>query len=110
MSLIDDMKCDGCGSDLRGEEIPSEDLHFYNSGPAGEPLYSIEDYIAVFDQLENPTTHYSRVIGVEYGYDSPERYDGVSEWRCPDCGRREGRWSGKVLQDDELEPRFGGRP
>jgi predicted RNA-binding Zn-ribbon protein involved in translation (DUF1610 family) len=25
---------------------------------------------------------YSRLIGVEY----PDRYDGVWEWRCPDCG------------------------
>lgn len=44
---------------------------------------------------------YSRVIGVEY----QGGYDGVSEWRCPDCGRREGRWSGRVLGDDETEER-----
>lgn len=50
---------------------------------------------------------YSRVIGVEYAYGSPERYDGVSEWRCPYCGRREGRWSGRVLVHGEVEPRFG---
>lgn len=48
---------------------------------------------------------YSRIIGVEY----QGGYDGVSEWRCPDCGRREGRWSGKVLQDGETEPRYGGQ-
>jgi len=42
---------------------------------------------------------YSRVIGVEY----QGGYDGVSEWRCPDCGRREGRFSGKVLEDGETE-------
>ena len=27
-------------------------------------------------------THYSRVVGIEY----PEKYDGVWEWQCPDCG------------------------
>jgi hypothetical protein len=42
---------------------------------------------------------YSRVIGVEY----QGGYDGVSEWHCPDCGRREGRFSGKVLGDGEFE-------
>ena len=47
---------------------------------------------------------YSRVIGVEY----EGGYDGVSEWRCPDCGRREGRWTGNVLTDGDSEPRYGG--
>lgn len=56
---------------------------------------------------ERGGTTYSRVIGVEYPYGSPERYDGVSEWQCPDCGRREGRWTGKVLEDGEIEKRFG---
>lgn len=51
---------------------------------------------------------YSRIIGVEYEHGSPERYDGVSEWRCPFCGTRWGRWSGKILQPNELEKRFGG--
>lgn len=48
---------------------------------------------------------YSRVIGVEY----QGGYDGVSEWICPDCGRREGRWTGKVLGEGEIEPRYGGK-
>lgn len=51
----------------------------------------------------------SRVIGVEYAYGDPNRYDGVSEWRCPDCGYREGRWTGRHLADQEAEPRFGER-
>lgn len=46
-------------------------------------------------------------IGVEYSYDHPERYDGVSEWRCGRCGRREGRWTGKVLTGGSSEPRLG---
>jgi len=52
---------------------------------------------------------YSRLIGVEYPYGHKDRYDGVSEWRCPDCGTRTGRWSGRVLADGETEPRWGGR-
>ena len=51
---------------------------------------------------------YSRLIGVEYAYGHKDRYDGVSEWRCPDCGVRVGRWSGRVLADGETEPRYGG--
>ncbi|EKE19660.1 MAG: hypothetical protein ACD_8C00124G0009 [uncultured bacterium] len=46
--------------------------------------------------------------GVEYNYTSPERYDGISEWVCLDCGFRVGRWSGKELKDGEIEKRYGG--
>lgn len=37
-------------------------------------------------------------------------YDGISELRCNDCGTRTGRWSGKILKDNEMERRFGGEP
>jgi len=46
-------------------------------------------------------------MGHIYGYDSPHRYDGVSEWHCLDCGCRWGRWSGKILAPGEVEPRYG---
>lgn len=50
-------------------------------------------------------------LGVEYAYGEPERYDGISEWRCQTCGYREGRWSHRALADGEPEPRYGiGRP
>lgn len=44
---------------------------------------------------------------VEYAHGHPERYDGISEYRCNRCGRREGRWTGNVLSDGASEPRFG---
>jgi hypothetical protein len=66
--------CRFCGSDLRGPEIPEDDRKHYGG-----------------------KTHFSRVIGVEYGYGSPFRYDGVSEWRCPDCSVRINRWTHEVL-------------
>lgn len=86
MSLATADTCSGCGTSLLGDPIPEEWRDKYYGG----------------------ATHYRRVIGVEYAYGNPERYDGVSEWRCPDCGRREGRWSGRVLADEEIEPRYGG--
>lgn len=51
-------------------------------------------------------------FAVQYPYDHPEHYDGTSEYQCGRCGRREGRWSGKVLTsngkgDTSSEPRFG---
>lgn len=46
---------------------------------------------------------------VEYNYSSPERYDGISEIDCKDCGVRIGRWSGKELAKGEIEKRYGGK-
>ena len=50
------------------------------------------------------------MIGVEYSPEMPEHYDGVSEWRCLKCGLRVGRWSEKVLADNEIERKLGGEP
>jgi len=44
---------------------------------------------------------------VEYGYPHPESWDGVSEIKCLECGKRVGRWSGRVLEGDDYENRFG---
>lgn len=46
-------------------------------------------------------------LAAEYPHDHPEHYDGVSEYRCPRCGRREGRWTGAVLTVGASEPRLG---
>lgn len=46
-------------------------------------------------------------IGVEYAWNHPHHYDGISEWLCELCRTRWGRWSGRVLKDGECERRFG---
>ncbi len=46
-------------------------------------------------------------FSIEYAYDHPEHYDGVSEYSCSRCGRREGRWTGTVLAGGASEPRLG---
>lgn len=46
-------------------------------------------------------------IIVEYGYGSPERYDGVSEFLFRPCGHRYGRWTGMPLPRGFIEPRLG---
>lgn len=49
----------------------------------------------------------ANVVGVEYDGLDPLYYDGVSEWKCINCGLREGRWSGKQLTGDEQEKPYG---
>lgn len=56
------------------------------------------------------------IMMVEYAYDNPQHYDGISEYVCynafkmtrdiPTCDYRVGRWCGKELQSRELETRF----
>ena len=43
-------------------------------------------------------------LGVEYWWGSAWHYDGVSEWRC--SHGRFGRWCGKQLIENEVEPPF----
>lgn len=43
---------------------------------------------------------------VEYWYGSRYRYDGVSEHQCLKCGKRWGRWCGKELKSNEVEPPY----
>ena len=49
------------------------------------------------------------IVFVEYSYDHPDHYDGVSEIKCMACGARFGRWSGKELGPDESEKRPGSK-
>ena len=46
----------------------------------------------------SPPYKFSRLIGVEYAYDHPQHYDGVSEWACPDCDTRWYRFQPKPMQ------------
>jgi hypothetical protein len=60
--------------------------------------------------MSKPRTHCEKMMmGVEYGYPDPYRYDGVSEWRCTVCSYREGRWTGRELKEGEQEPPYGNK-
>lgn len=86
VNVYDAEACPKCGTSWIGAVIPEADRpHFGNQ------------------------THFKRgPIGVEYGI-GPERYDGISEYTCPDCKTRWGRWTGKEIASGYLESRFGER-
>jgi transposase-like protein len=44
----------------------------------------------------------TNIIGIEYDYLSPYHYDGISEWRCEDCGYRINRFTGQELKEGEI--------
>lgn len=54
-----------------------------------------------------PRCNGTNIVGVEYNYTDPYRYDGISEWDCMDCKYRQGRWTEKELKDGVQEPPFG---
>jgi hypothetical protein len=62
--------CPLCKSDWQGVEIPIEHRENYAEG----------------------TTHFSRLIGIEI----QGGYDGVSYWKCPDCGATWNRFTGEL--------------
>ena len=51
----------------------------------------------------------TNIVMVEYSWDMPNHYDGVSEIDCLDCKARFGRWSGRELINNETEKPFGGK-
>lgn len=54
----------------------------------------------------SPPYRWRREIGIEYCL-TKEDYDGISEYRCPDCNTRFGRWTGTIIPDGYIESRFG---
>ena len=77
--------CPVCAFSFQGKEIAEEHRESYYGGK----------------------THYSTLVAIEYPYGHPQRYDGVSEYMCPNCKTRWGRWTGNILGENESEPRFG---
>lgn len=65
--------CPYCNANLVGEPIPLESQEAYGD------------------------THFSRLIGIELSYDHPDHYDGVSFWKCPDCGTEDSVFSSPDL-------------
>ena len=67
--------CPHCNTDLNGEKIPEESRGFFGD-----------------------KTHFSRLMGIEDG-----SYDGVSYWRCPDCGVVWDRFTGEISKSKTIE-------
>lgn len=70
---MNDYKCSVNGCDLKGEKIPEDySDHYYD-------------------------THFSKAIGIQIrGY-----YDGMSFYKCPECGGMWCRFTGKTVKDEQ---------
>lgn len=45
--------------------------------------------------------------GVEYDHNHPEHIDGVSEWICTVCETAFGRWTKRILINNDYERKYG---
>lgn len=99
-------ECPVCNITWEGDEIPDglmkANPQAYDTRDKAEEAARSYGWTS-----ENKAKFSANVIAVEYAYDDPDHYDGISEWRCLVCESRIGRWSGKVLGEEESEPVLG---
>jgi hypothetical protein len=109
MSHCDQEKCKNCGASWREDRdiatfLFEEFRNKYRTREMAEETAEMYGWTP-----ENQLSFGKDVVGVQYQHNHPQAYDGISEWQCCKCGARIGRWSGKVLADDESEKRFAPR-
>lgn len=73
-------KCPECGADWCSGDI--FDVLRAQDWCKNKSDAELQEYIR---QCYAPPYKFSRIVGIEYAYDHPQHYDGVSEWMCPDC-------------------------
>jgi len=84
---IDCEICPACGADWRGDDIFAalKQVQTAGGGYAGKSDAELKAIAGCYGWTEENKKTFSRLIGIEYAYGHPKRYDGVSKWRCPDC-------------------------
>ena len=86
--------CRACGITWNGKEIPDELMDSGRYATRREAEEAAEDYGWT---STNKRCFKINMVGIE----DPEKYDGVSYWRCTSCGATWDRFTGELL--DVLE-------
>jgi hypothetical protein len=96
--------CPVCKVTWLGDEIPDGLMKtgHYGTQEEAEKAAAMHGWTP-----ENGKRFKINMLGIEYPWTHPQHYDGVSEWKCTECGARIGRWSREVLETGRVEPRFG---
>lgn len=79
--------CPNCSADWRGADIfeALKQVRENGGGYIGLSDAELKIMAGHYGWTEENKKTFSRLIGIERPYGHPERYDGVSAWRCPDC-------------------------
>lgn len=97
-NIHDETSCPVCSVTWLGPTIP-------------EGLWATGNY-ETWEDAEKAAAHYGwtpennlqfnvNVVGIQYPYDHPAHYDGVSEWQCTHCKARFNRFTGELLGPGE---------
>lgn len=107
MSHCDRKRCPACGGSwVEEREIPV--VLFQESRQTYPTMEKAEEVAANYGWTPDNHMKFGKdVVGIEYPINHLQHYDGISEWHCMLCKARIGRWTGKVLEDDESEKRLG---
>jgi len=94
--------CPECNENWDGGDIlehfknvrsnPEMDAHPFYKDKSDEELLEV---VASYGWFEHTPIRFGKLIGMELGYNDPERYDGVSYWCCPGCGVSWNRFNGE---------------
>lgn len=82
------------------------EIHFQSDGSCPEWWGKTEGG-TMSGKLDCPENPAHEVILVEYAWNEPDYYDGVSEIQCQVSNKRFGRWTKKELGRGESEPPYG---
>lgn len=95
--------------DWRGKQIDPAHVAsgYYGHRPPCKKLRTWDEGYDAATPCACGDRYYSQLIGIEYSYDHPDHYDGVSAWRCPGCGTTWNRWTGAELAEGQSARRFG---
>ena len=85
-------KCPCCGLDFNDQDIKQYFLDKGNTGEEAEETARLYGWTP-----ENPQC-FRKEIGIEI----LGKYDGISEWQCPECDFAWDRWTGKTLREGTL--------
>ena len=90
--------CPECGADWNKGDIFE---YFMLRKETGDEHYKdktveeIKEVAGHYGWTEENPKCFRRLIGIELPYGHPNRYDGVSYWRCPDCETTWNRFTGE---------------
>jgi hypothetical protein len=98
--------CPECNANWLGGEIPDG---LMQANPQAYPTRELAEEAAAHCgwTSENKLKFKVNMMGVQYAYDHPQHYDGLSEWRCTVCGARFNACTGQLLADNEIVSRHG---
>ena len=95
-------ECPKCGVTWEGEEIPDGLMQHaprrYTSRAKAEEAARSYGWTP-----ENKRKFKINMVGIEYPWNHPRHYDGVSEWKCTQCGTRIDRFTNKIIPEEERE-------